>query len=225
MINGDGQFIEQRVLSAPEQATFRHRLVASLGALSIACGLLAFLATSSRNLPADPHGLFSAIAPRLLPLYFLVALGFAAGRLFKIDSAPVGTILVHVISPIVFLGAMVTSPIGPVHLALPILFLVLPTAICLLSRAVLGRALGEAERNLAGFMAGSANCGFFGVPAALALLPADAFGIYLLCVVGAASMRTRPATTLSPAAVKAYARAFFALYGSQRFTPSAWASH
>jgi len=47
--------------------------------------------------------------------------------------------------------------------------------------------LSGPEARLAAFLAGSANVGYFGVPAALAVLPADVLGAYMLCLLGFAA--------------------------------------
>ncbi len=125
-----------------------------------------------------------AIAAKLLPLYLVVLLGIVVGRVLEVDRGTVGTVLVRAISPVVFLGAVASAPVAPRDLALPALFLAVPTMICLAARRVMRPLLPGPEAQLAAFLAGSANVGYFGVPAALAVLPARALGAYMLCLLG-----------------------------------------
>ena len=111
-------------------------------------------------------------------------LGVVVGRVLDVDRGTVGSILVRAISPVVFFGAVASAPVGPRDLVLPALFLCVPTAICLASLAITRRLLPASEARLAAFLVGSANIGYFGVPAALAVLPARVLGSYMLCLLG-----------------------------------------
>ena len=121
-----------------------------------------------------------AVLSKLVPLYLIVMLGVVVGRILGVDRGTVGSILVRAISPVVFFGAVASAPIGPRDLALPALFLCVPTAICLASLTITRRLLPASEARLAAFLVGSANVGYFGVPAALAVLPARVLGSYML---------------------------------------------
>ncbi len=155
--------------------------VAPLTLLAVA--LLAWHAAQGRPAPVwiAPS---MAIAAKLLPLYLVVLLGAVLGRALEVDRSTVGTVLVRAVSPVVFLGAMASTPVAPRDLALPALFLAMPTLICLAARRIVQPLLAGSEAQLAAFLAGSANVGYFGVPAALAVLPAHALGAYMLCLLG-----------------------------------------
>lgn len=151
--------------------------------LLLAVALLAWHASRGRPAPAWTAPSL-AIAFKLLPLYLVVLLGVVIGRTLEVDRGAVGTVLVRAVSPVVFLGAMASAPVAPRDLALPALFLAVPTLICLGVRRVVQPLLPGPEAQLAAFLAGSANVGYFGVPAALAVLPARALGAYMLCLLG-----------------------------------------
>lgn len=125
-----------------------------------------------------------AIVFKLLPLYLVVLLGVIIGRALEVDRGTIGTVLVRAVSPVVFLGAMASAPVTPRDLALPALFFAVPTLICLAARQILQPLLHGPEARLAAFLAGSANVGYFGVPAALAVLPVRTLGAYMLCLLG-----------------------------------------
>ena len=127
------------------------------------------------------------IAMKLLPLYFIVLLGIVIGRLLPLDRGTVGTVLVRAVSPVVFFGAVASAPVVFRDLALPALFLAVPSTICFAARRLLRPLLPGPEAALASFLIGSANVGYFGVPAALAVLPHSAFSTYMLCLLGFAA--------------------------------------
>jgi hypothetical protein len=128
----------------------------------------------------------AAIGAKLLPLYLVAALGIAVGRLVQLDRATVGTVLVRAVSPVVFFGAVAMAPVSPADLGFIAVFFLLPAAICLAVRGVVQPVLGPAEARLSAFLAGSANVGYFGVPAAMAVLPPAALGAYMLSLLGLA---------------------------------------
>ena len=125
-----------------------------------------------------------AIGAKLLPLYLVVILGSIAGRQFDIAPATVGTVLVRVVSPIMFFRAVAVSPVSVRDLALPALFLALPTGIRLVAHIVARNLIPGQRSCLAAFLAGSANVGSFGIPAVLTVLPRGALGTYMLCLFG-----------------------------------------
>ena len=126
------------------------------------------------------------IAHKVIPLGAITALGFFAGKLMDPKDVSFGGTIVYLIAPVVFLGAVVNAPLSRVYLLLPVLFFALPAAIFLLSRCLAASFLGRSEGHMAAFMAGTANGGVFGIPAAIAILPAEAMGAYMLCLLGSA---------------------------------------
>ncbi len=136
------------------------------------------------GMPLDWAAPSAAIGAKLLPLYLVAALGVAVGRLVELDRATVGTVLVRAVSPVVFFGAVAMAPVAPVDLGFIAVFFLLPTAICLGVRGMVQPVLGPAEARLSAFLTGSANVGYFGVPAAIAVLPPGALGAYMLSLLG-----------------------------------------
>ena len=133
--------------------------------------------------------IFRSLIVRLIPLYFIVATGFIAGRKLKVDRDSVAKLVIFVISPIVVFTNVSQIELKAEYLAVPVGFAVLCSMIAVSFLAVshrLGHYFGikGALANLLSFSAGNANTGYFGVPIALMLFGPSAIGVYLLFCLG-----------------------------------------
>jgi len=132
---------------------------------------------------------FRSLVIRLIPLYFIVATGFFAGRKLKIDRDSVAKLVIYVISPIVVFSNVSQIDLKTEYLAVPVAFALICSLIAVgflaLARAF-GKTIGApgSVGNLLAFSAGDANTGYFGVPIALILFGPNSIGIYLLFNLG-----------------------------------------
>jgi predicted permease len=127
---------------------------------------------------------FLLVVGRVLPLYFLIGLGFLAGRVLRARKETVASLLIYVIAPFVIFHGAARTRLTPGILALPLFFFSLCSALSVAFLALASRIWSDARRNIVAFSAGTGNAGYFGLPLALALFDADAFGVVISSVLG-----------------------------------------
>jgi hypothetical protein len=113
---------------------------------------------------------------KLLPIYFLIFLGFVAGKFIKLDKKTIGTYIVYLLSPAIVFNGTYRTHITPSILTFPILFYILCNSICLISWLLAKPIWADKTRNLLAFSAGFSNIGYFGLPTAMTLLGPQAEG-------------------------------------------------
>ncbi|MDD4627983.1 MAG: hypothetical protein PHE68_01150 [Candidatus Peribacteraceae bacterium] len=130
--------------------------------------------------------LFFVLLGKLLPLYLLIGAGYIVGALFHLKRQVVALILLYVLSPLVVLEGGLTAHLTRATLLLPLIFLFLCSALCLifLAASSLVWRKNDSMRNLAAFASANGNTGYFGIPAAMALFPSDVLGLVVLCSLG-----------------------------------------
>lgn len=122
---------------------------------------------------------------RLIPLYFVVAMGFIAGRFLQVTAEPFAKVVVYLITPLIVLNGVLSIHLDASRLSLPFLFLSVSTLLCLIN-FVIGRFLfgDSTEKNILSFMAGTGNTGYFGIPLASAVLGPESVGLVVLGIMG-----------------------------------------
>jgi predicted permease len=133
--------------------------------------------------------IFQSLFIRLIPLYFIVAIGFFAGRKLAVDRSSVAILLIYVVSPIVVFTNVSQIELKAEYLAVPLGFALLCStiAVCFLAFAHrFGGSFGMRGPlgNLLAFSVGDANTGYFGVPIAMMLFGSSSVGLYLLFCLG-----------------------------------------
>jgi predicted permease len=128
--------------------------------------------------------IFFALLLKLLPLYFIILLGFFAARFLKIETRMVGNLMMYIIVPLVIFDGVSKTQISLSILSLPLLLWVLCTIICLLFLWLGKKIWSDARANVLGLMAGTGNLGYFGVPVAMILFDEATVGIYITMFVG-----------------------------------------
>ena len=129
--------------------------------------------------------LFWTLSTRILPLLFLVAAGYGAGRWLRVDRTSIANLVIYFISPVVFFSSILGLEREGRVLWSPLVIFALCTAIATgVYRAVRSAGFLPAERSLLGFAAGDANNGYFGLPVALAIFGPDALGRVVLTGAG-----------------------------------------
>lgn len=109
---------------------------------------------------------FLLLITKLLALYFLIAIGFIAGRALNVQKESIARILICILAPLVVLYGVWSAGVAWNVLSLPFLFLVVSIVLCLMAR-VAGKLLWrDATANLFAFTAATGNTGYFGIPVA-----------------------------------------------------------
>lgn len=112
---------------------------------------------------------FLTLVSKIYPLYLIVAVGYLAGRFLKASRDTISSLLIFIIAPIVVFYGVATAPHNNSYLLLPVIFYAVG---CFLSISFywIGKYLWKGtERNLLGFIAGTGNTGYFGIPLIIAL--------------------------------------------------------
>ena len=127
-----------------------------------------------------------ALTGTLLPLALFVLLGWLIGRWKDIDPAPIATVLVYAVSPVVAFGSTAQIAFKGAFVALPAITGAI-AAICAGASLLAGRRFLRDKDSawLLPMTCGTGNNGYFGLPLALVLFPGDAAGIYFLIMLGA----------------------------------------
>lgn len=127
---------------------------------------------------------FFQILERLVPLYFLISLGFVAGRILKAQRSTIALLLIYIITPGVVFYGIVNTKLDASHFSLPLLFFGLCTSISLLFYKAAGRFMGSPTKNILALAAGTANTGYFGLPVATFLLGEEVLGLVIFAIMG-----------------------------------------
>jgi predicted permease len=126
----------------------------------------------------------SYILERLLPLYFLILLGYLTGKLLKISRETIATLLIYVVVPGVVLHGILHTKLYANLLSLPLLFFVLCTVLSLGSYYLYGKVVKSPTKNILAFAAGTANTGYFGLPVVTMLLGEQVLGKVVFALIG-----------------------------------------
>jgi malate permease and related proteins len=128
--------------------------------------------------------LFAVLLLKLIPLYLLIALGFAARRLLKVEREGLSTVLLYMIVPFVFFNGAMHTPITLALLCMPLLVAVICSCLCLAFYRIGRRYWQDTTVNLLALTSGDANTGYFGLPVAMMLFDSTGVGTYLTIMLG-----------------------------------------
>jgi predicted permease len=124
--------------------------------------------------------IFANLFFEILPLYIIMAIGYATGKYFKVDTKSIATVAIFVVSPIVFLLTVSKMEFTASAVLAPVIVLGIAS---LIAFAVLRAARfypDEKTPYLAALMAGTSNWGYFGVPIAFSLFDPSQVAIYVV---------------------------------------------
>lgn len=124
------------------------------------------------------------LTPKLLPLIIYVFMGFIAGRFIGVDRQAIAKLLIYILAPIVFFTAILEEQITLSSLTMPFLVCFLCSFICLFIYKTTSKFFKSPELNLLSFASGSANTGYFGIPATIILFGQDYLGTAILAIFG-----------------------------------------
>lgn len=125
------------------------------------------------------------ILSKLIPLYFIIALGYIVSRLFKAEKETIARILIYIIAPIVIFYGTYTVKISFANLTLPLLFYVICSFLSL-TFLIIGNIVykKDSTKNILAFTSGSGNTGYFGLPLVLMILGDNSFNLSVLSLLG-----------------------------------------
>ena len=130
--------------------------------------------------------IFEVLIPNLIPLYILIAMGFAAGRYMDVNLHSLATLLIYFVGPLVIFGAVAQMPLRLEFLYLPVCLGAASLFVTLLSYKFAKVVFQRTNfPNLIAMASPTCNSGYFGLPVVIALFGAEASGLYLLGNVGA----------------------------------------
>jgi predicted permease len=108
-----------------------------------------------------------------LPL--LVAIGYVAATRKGARKETLAALAIYFIGPIVFFFGAWQAPLSSSSVALPLLSFLIASVLCLAAYRGLRPWMPRPGLNLLAFASGNVNSGYFGIPAAVALLGEEAF--------------------------------------------------
>ena len=129
--------------------------------------------------------LFLNLSAKIIPLYFVIFMGYLAGKYFDISRESLGTLAIYFFVPIVMFHGVMTAGYSIGLLFVPIIVCLISCCACLtvfyLSRKYIPE---KSQANLLGLVAGTSNSGYFGIPIAMVLFDERGVGIYITVVLG-----------------------------------------
>ena len=128
--------------------------------------------------------MFFTLFLNLLPLYFLIALGWLAGRFFDIDRTTLGNLAVFIIVPIVGFGFILQIDFQPSYIILPVLFYALMCLVIFVFLKLGRKIYADGRANLLAMCATAGNTGYFGLPVALLFFTPQEVAIYIFMMLG-----------------------------------------
>lgn len=128
---------------------------------------------------------FLSLFINLLPLYALIAAGYFAGRVFKVDSRTMASLSIYFFLPVVIFGFVSNMEFKPSYIMLPA-FLYIDSTITALSFYALGKRIykKDSRANLMALCSAMGNAGYFGLPLVLLFFDADKVAIYVFMLLG-----------------------------------------
>ncbi|CAM4081957.1 AEC family transporter [Vreelandella rituensis] len=120
----------------------------------------------------------------LLMLLSFVGLGWLAARRLAVDPRPIATLLIYLVAPLTFFRALMQGGPTADYLLLTLALFVLSSLISLVVHRLAQHFFDAPESALLAFSSGTGNTGYFGLPVALIVLPAEGVTLYLFCLLG-----------------------------------------
>lgn len=129
--------------------------------------------------------IFITLFLKIIPLYFLVILGYIGGKILHAQKETVAKLLIYTISPVVVFYGVIKTDLSFTTLSLPLFFFLFCSFIALFF-FVIAKLIWKKDpiRNLFAYGAGQGNTGYFGLPVAIALFGNQALGLVILTTLG-----------------------------------------
>jgi len=132
-------------------------------------------------------GLFLDLFFQILPLYFVIGLGYIAGKYLQVQRESIAPLLLYIVVPVVTFKGILESDINPQTLTYPLYFLCLGVFMSL-SFFSLGRIFGfsKEKAGMLSLCTSLVNVGYYGLPLVLLVLGEEALGISVMLILGLA---------------------------------------
>jgi predicted permease len=130
-------------------------------------------------------GAESLLGVKLVPLYLLVAIGFALGRTLDVNAREIGKLALFVLSPAVVFKGFYNARLDAAMAILPLAVCALACLAAWLALPLAARLWSDGRERIAAFSAATGNTGFFGIPACLALIGPESLPYVVLVSFGA----------------------------------------
>jgi predicted permease len=130
--------------------------------------------------------LFVDLLVKLLPIYVLIFLGYAGGKIFHLDTKTLSKIVIYFVLPFVIFAGNLRLDIQTRYFILPIFFYITCILVCLLAYWISGFVYKgtNSQRNLIAFASGYGNYGIYGIPAATAVFGLTFEPLIIFMVIG-----------------------------------------
>ena len=112
---------------------------------------------------------------KLVPLLVLILLGWITGKYLGLTREALAPTLIYLLAPLTVFKGVLDAQLNAELLILPVLYFGLCSINCALAWGLSRFWFKSPARNILAYSAGNANTGYFGFPAAVALLGASAF--------------------------------------------------
>ena len=124
---------------------------------------------------------------QILPLYFIILLGYIAGKYLEVQRESIAPLLLYIVVPVVTFKGILDSDINAQTLTYPLYFLVLG-AFMSLSFFWLARLLGfsKEKAGMLSLCTSLVNVGYYGLPLVLLVLGEKALGVSVMLILGLA---------------------------------------
>jgi len=129
--------------------------------------------------------IFLTLLLKLLPLYFLILLGFISAKFLKAQKETIARLLIYIIAPVVIFYGTYSAKITAANLSMPLIFFIIGSTISLLFLQI-GKYFykNDSTKNILSFASGCGNVGYFGLPVISAILGEEAFSLAVLTILG-----------------------------------------
>lgn len=120
-----------------------------------------------------------SLLPKLLPLYFLIAIGATAARRLPIRRETLAALMLYTVTPVVVFWGALNAPLKPSLLLLPVVMFLGCATIGGLALFFGKRIWGptSARAHILGFSCGSGNTGYYGLPLITAIFSGVGYAI------------------------------------------------
>ena len=127
---------------------------------------------------------FLNVLDKIYPLYLMVGLGFIAGKFLNACRTTISSLLIYIVTPLVVFNGVATAPHDNSYLLLPVVFYAVACFLSISFYNIGGLFWRTSERNLLGFIAGTGNTGYFGIPLIIALFGSSGLSIAVFATLG-----------------------------------------
>jgi hypothetical protein len=128
---------------------------------------------------------FLSLVIQILPLYFLIIMGWVSGKYMGVNKESLSLVAIYFLVPIVMFSGVMKTNISIAILVVPFIVFLISSISCLivfnLSKIFLKH---KKQANILAMMAGTGNSGYFGIPVAMMIFPAELVGVYITTVLG-----------------------------------------